>query len=131
MGLTFDPNSHTAFTFTPSQYTRTQTSTNNKICHSMHTRHKHTTYACQNTHTSHIRALTAPRLTIQTEGNTSPITSHTQTYNILQHSKAQTTHSPPPLSSTTAATQQIFPQTPTQSLEQTCAIYTHLLSLAI
>ena len=41
------------------------------------------------------------------------ITSLTQTYNILQHSKAKT------LSSTTSATQQTFPQTPTQSIQQT------------
>ena len=62
-----------------------------------------------------------------TNKNTTSITSLTQTYNILQHSKAKT------LSSTTAATQQTFPQTPTQSLQQTykqtCAIYIHLLSL--
>ena len=35
------------------------------------------------------RALTAPRVTIQTE-NTTSITPLTQTYNILQHSKAKT-----------------------------------------
>ena len=54
--------------------------------------------------------LTAPRVTIQTE-NTTSITPLTQTYNILQHSKAKTR------SLTTAATQQTFPQTPTQSLQ--------------
>ena len=62
------------------------------------------------THTPHTRAPTAPRLTIQTEKTTSP----TQTHNILQHSKAQNT-----LFLTTAATQQTFPQTPTQLLQQT------------
>ena len=49
---------------------------------------------------------TAQRLTIQTENITS-ITFLTQTYNMLQDSKAKNT-----LSSTTAATQQTFPQTP-------------------
>ena len=43
----------------------------------------------------------------------------------IQHSKAKKT-----LFLTTADTQQTFPQTPIQSL-QTCAIYTHLLSLGI
>ena len=81
----------------------------------MHTRHKHTTSARRNTHTPHTRAPTAPRLTIQTE-NTTSITSPTQTHNIFQHSKAKKT-----LFLTTAATQQAFPQTPTQSLQQTCA----------
>ena len=42
----------------------------------------------RNTHTSPTRALTALRVTIQTE-NTTSITPLTQTYNILQHSKAQ------------------------------------------
>ena len=46
--------------------------------------------------------------------NTTSITSPTQTHNILQHSKAKKT-----LFLTTAATQQTFPQTPTQSLQQT------------
>ena len=45
----------------------------------MHTRHKHTKSACRNTHTSHTRAPTAPRVTIQTE-NTTSITPLTQTY---------------------------------------------------
>ena len=45
----------------------------------MHTRHKHTTSAWQNTHTSHTWAPTAPRLTILTE-NTTSITSTTQTH---------------------------------------------------
>ena len=67
----------------------------------------------RNTHTPHTRAPTAPRLTIQTE-NTTSITSPTQTHNIFQHSKAKKT-----LFLTTAATQQTFPQTPTQSLQQT------------
>ena len=48
-------------------------------------RHKHTS-AWRNTHTSHTRAPTVPRLIIQTE-NTTSITSSTQTHNILQHSK--------------------------------------------
>ena len=56
---------------------------------------------------------TAPRLTIQTE-NTTSITSSTQTHNILQHFKAKKT-----LFLTTTTTQQTFPQTPTQSLQQT------------
>ena len=56
----------------------------------MHTRHKHTTSASRNTHTSHTRSPTALRLTIQTE-NTTSITSPTQTHNILQHSKDKTT----------------------------------------
>ena len=76
----------------------------------MHTRHKHTPSARGNTHTSHTRTLTAPRLTIQTENTTSI----PQTHNLLQHSKAKKT-----LFLTTAATQQTFPQTPTQSLQQT------------
>ena len=51
--------------------------------------------------------------------------------NILQHSRAKKT-----LFSTTAATQQTFPQTLTQSpqqtdIKQTCAIYINLLSLGI
>ena len=66
-----------------------------------------------NTHTPHTRAPTAPRVTIQTE-NTTSITSPTQTHNVLQHYKAKKT-----LFLTTAATQQTFPQTPTQSLQQT------------
>ena len=56
-------------------------------CHRIHTRHKHTTSAWRNTHTSHTRAPIAPRDTIQTE-NTTSITTLTQTYNILQHFKA-------------------------------------------
>ena len=52
-----------------------------------------------NTHTSHTRAPTAPRVTIQIE-NTTSITPLTQTYNILQHSKAQN-----PIYLATAATQ--------------------------
>ena len=68
--------------------------------HMMHTRHKPTTYARRNTHTSHIRAPTAPSVTIQTESTTS-ITPIPQTYNILQHPKA-----PKPLSLTTVATQE-------------------------
>ena len=70
--------------------------TNCKSCRRQHlelpqdaTRHKHTTSAWRNTHTSHTRAPTASLLTIQTE-NTASITSLTQTYNMLQHSKAQT-----------------------------------------
>ena len=47
-------------------------------------------YARRNAHTSYIRAPTAPRLTIQTR-NTTSITALTQTYNILQHSKANKT----------------------------------------
>ena len=58
-------------------------------CHRMLTRHKHTS-AGQNTHTSHTRAPTAPRVTIQTK-NTTSITPLTQTYNILQHSMAKNT----------------------------------------
>ena len=54
----------------------------------MHTRHKHTTSAWRNKHTSNTRAPTTPRVTIQTE-NTTSITPLTQTYNILQHSKAK------------------------------------------
>ena len=71
---------------------------------------------------------TAPRLTMQTE-NTASITFTTQTHNILQHSKAKKT-----LFLTTPATQETFPQTPTQSLQQTnkhapCTyIYCHLAS---
>ena len=53
----------------------------------MHTRHKYTTSAWR-IYTSHTRAPTAPRVTIQTENATS-ITPLTQTYNILQHSKAK------------------------------------------
>ena len=53
----------------------------------MHTRHKNTTSACRNAHTSHTQAPTAPRVTIQTE-NTTSITPLTQTYNILKHSKS-------------------------------------------
>ena len=56
-------------------------------CHRMHTSHKHTTSARRNAHTSHTRAPTALRITIQTEDTTS-IISLTQIYNILQHSKA-------------------------------------------
>ena len=48
---------------------------------------KHTIFAWRNTHTSHTQAPTTPRVTIQTE-NTTTITPLTQTYNILQHSKA-------------------------------------------
>ena len=50
--------------------------------------HYKTTSAWRSTHTSHIRAPTAPRLIIQRE-NTQSITSLTQIYNILQHSKAK------------------------------------------
>ena len=75
-----------------------------------------------------------PLVTIQTE-NTTSITLLTQTYNVLQHSKAQkatifnndryTTNIPP------------HPHTPTPhtvtttDIKQTCAIYIHLLSLCI
>ena len=44
----------------------------------------------ENTHTSHTRAPTAPRATIQTKNKTS-FTPLTHTYNILQHSKAKNT----------------------------------------
>ena len=54
----------------------------------MHTRYNHTTSAWRNTHTSHTRAPTAPRVTIQPESTTS-ITPLTQSYNILQQSKAK------------------------------------------
>ena len=50
----------------------------------------------------------------QYKQNTTSITPPTQTHNILQHSKAKKK-----LFLTTAATQQTFPQTPTQSLQQT------------
>ena len=56
---------------------------------------------------------------------TTSITPPTQTYNKLQHTKPKET-----LSLTTTATQQTFPKTTTQSLQQTqrqtCAIYIHL-----
>ena len=71
----------------------------------MLTRHKHTTYAWRNTHTSHTRTPTSPRVIIQTE-NTAFITLLPQIYNILQHSKAEK------LSITTVTTQQTFSQTP-------------------
>ena len=45
---------------------------------------QNTTSAWRNSHTSHTRAHTAPGITIQTENTTSI----TQTYTILQHSKA-------------------------------------------
>ena len=70
----------------------------------IHTRHKLTTSAWRNTHTSHTQAPAAPRLTIQTE-NTTSITPPTQTYNILHHSKAET------LSLIMPTTQQTFTQT--------------------
>ena len=54
----------------------------------MHTRHKHASSAWRNTHTSHTRTHTAPRVTILPE-NTTSITSLTQTFNILQHSKTR------------------------------------------
>ena len=79
-------------------------------CHRMHTGHKLTTSAWRNTYTSHTRAPTALRLTLQTE-NTTSFTSLTQTYNRLQHSKAK--H----YLSTTGATEQTFLKTPTQSLQ--------------
>ena len=69
--------------------------------------------AWRNTHTFHTRVHTAPHVTIQIE-NTTYITPLTQTYNILQHSKAKNT-----LFLTTAATQQTYPRIPTQSLQQT------------
>ena len=78
---------------------------------------------------SNTRAPTAPRVIIQTE-NTRSITSLTQTYNKLQHSKVKNT-----LSLTTTVIQQTFPQTPTQSVQQTykqtCTIYIHILSLCV
>ena len=72
-------------------------------CHRMHTRHKCTTSVWRNTLTSHTRAPTSPRLTIQTENTTSI----TQTYNILQDSKVKKA-----ISSTTPNTQQAFPTDP-------------------
>ena len=72
-----------------------------------------TTYVWRNTHPSHTQALTVQRLTIQTK-NTTTITSLRQTYNMLQHSKVQNTNI-----FKKAVTQQTFPQTPTQSLQQT------------
>ena len=92
----------------------------------MYTRHKHTTSAWLNTHTSYTRIPTAPRLTIQT-GNTTSISS--PTYNILQLQGKKTlnlkqwpllnkhSHGPPP------------PQSLQQTEKQTFTIYTHLLSL--
>ena len=49
----------------------------------------------------------------KTNKNTTSVTPLTQTYTILQHCKAKR------LSLTTAATQQTFPQTHTQSIQQT------------
>ena len=60
------------------------------------TKHSHSPYTSTYSSTPH-----------NTNRNTTTITSLTQTYNILQHSKAKT------LSLTTAATQQTFPHTPT------------------
>ena len=56
----------------------------------------------KHTHMSHTRAPTTPRVTIQTENTTYFNTPRLKT-----------------LSLTTTATQQTFPQTPTQSLQQT------------
>ena len=50
-------------------------------CHRMNTRHKHTTSAWRNTHTSRTRAPTAPRVTIQTEN----INIHHTPYTNIQH----------------------------------------------
>ena len=69
-------------------------------CHRMHTRHKH---LLDETHTSHTRSPTCPRLTIQSENTTSP----SPTYTILNTPMLKN-----PLSSTTTATQQTFPQIP-------------------
>ena len=59
--------------------------------------------------------------TSQFKWKTTFITSSTQTYNILQHKKT--------LTLTMASTQQTFPQTTTPSIQQTCTIYIHLLSI--
>ena len=75
-----------------------------------HDAHKTQQYAWRNTHTSHTRAPTVTRLTIQTD-NTTSITS--PTYNILQYSMAKT------LSSTTPTTQQTLQKTSIQSLQHT------------
>ena len=61
--------------------------------------------------TSHTRSPTAPRLTIKRN------TIHHIPYTNLQHTS--TLQGLKTLSLTTAATQQTFPQTPTQSLQQT------------
>ena len=90
---------------------------------------KHTTSACQNTHTCHTQASTAPRVTIQIE-NTTSITSLTQTYNILQQSKGKK----PSIFNNDSYTTNIptYPQTVTTTdIKQTCSIYMHLLSLGI
>ena len=73
--------------------------------HRMHTRHKHTQSAWRNTHTSHTRAPTAPRVTIQTKTQhpSHPLHKHTTYFNTPRLKT---------LSLTTAATQQTFPQTP-------------------
>ena len=65
---------------------------------------------------------TAPRITIQAE-NTTSITCLTQTYNILQHSKAKT------LSLTMATYTTNFPTVTTTDIKQTCAIYIFYLFL--
>ena len=59
----------------------------------------------------------------KTQHPSHPLHKHTIYFN--------TTRIKNPLSLTMAATQQTFPQTPTQSQKQTCTIYIHLLSLCI
>ena len=66
----------------------------------------------RNTHTSHTRAPTAPHVTIQTKTQHSshPLHKHTTYFNTTRLKT---------LSLTTTATQQTFPYTHTQSLQQT------------
>ena len=70
------------------------------------TKHSHIPYTSS-------RAATAPRVTIQTENTNIHHMPYTNIQH-TQHSKVKKT-----LSLTTAATQQTFPQTPTQSLQMT------------
>ena len=109
--------------------------TNCKSCGTQHWElpqdaHKTQTYniCWRNTHISHTRAPTAPRLTVQTE-NTISITSLTESYNISQRRNTKNT-----ISLTMAATQQTFPHTPHCHYNiiyiktNMCQIYTSIVS---
>ena len=105
----------------------------------LHPVHRFRSWPTQTTSPSHphTHARVQPRNTynhtyvkfLPGQNKTTSIIAPTQTHNILNYSKTKT------LFSTMDATQQTFPQTPTQSLQQTykqtCAIYIHLLSLGI
>ena len=112
LGLTLYPKLSIQHTLSQHLITRIQTSTNNKITHrnSMGGGTEAHTRGFLQHELEYASSIWSPHTSNR---NTTSITSPTQTYNILQHSKAKKNIL------TTDATKQTFPQTRTQLLQQT------------